>query len=193
MGVCCSHKSISQPLTISDPQASDSVSTCCRSSRHLPGNADVLEEKHELNKAFRFCHHSYVVLPLQASAFVFSRSLAICWAVGMLRPAQRGGSRQSHSVLQPPQAHWALQPLEVVKRAKPNKENIRRFCQLSLCNRYLRQDEGQESVLRWDGGRTVKGILSISHCPGRRQRHRHPPRASSSAYLHFCSAQAQKE
>lgn len=91
--LCCSYKSIRQPLTISDLQAFDSVSTCCRSSRHLPGNADVLEEKHELNKAFGFCHHSYVVSPLQGSALVFSRCFAICWAAEMLRPPQSRGSQ----------------------------------------------------------------------------------------------------
>lgn len=52
-----------QPLTVSDPQAMDSAPACCRRSGHQPGNADVLEEKQELNKASRFvtiatwCHH----------------------------------------------------------------------------------------------------------------------------------------
>lgn len=43
-----------QPLTVSDPQAMDSAPACCRRSGHQPGNADVLEEKQELNKASRF-------------------------------------------------------------------------------------------------------------------------------------------
>lgn len=35
-------------------------------STHLPGNADVLEEKYELKKALGFCHHSYQHHPRQA-------------------------------------------------------------------------------------------------------------------------------
>lgn len=45
---------------------------------HLPGNADVLEEKHEPNEALQFCHHSYAASPLQGSALALS-AIRLFW------------------------------------------------------------------------------------------------------------------
>lgn len=112
-----------QPLTVSDPQAIDSAPARCRGSGHRPGNADVLEEKQELNKASRFvtiatwCH----------------RCTAQPWASAdageLLRPPERaeptpkciqlGATGQSD--------HWKM-------CVTPSKGTTRRFCQILQCS-----------------------------------------------------------
>lgn len=90
-----------QPLTVSDPQAMDSAPACCRGSGHQPGNADVLEEKQELNKASRFvtiatwCHRCT------------TQPWASADAGELLRPPERAELGQSHPKIHPPRGHLA--------------------------------------------------------------------------------------
>lgn len=101
-----------QPPTVSDPQAMDSAPACCRRSRHPPGNADVLEEKQELNKASRFvtiatwCHGCT------------AQPWASADAGELLRPPEQAELRQSHPKIHPSRGHLACGLLENVSHTK---------------------------------------------------------------------------